>query len=199
LAKFFKVAYNSERVLFSTFLLTGLRELEVVHLFWTDVSFELQTVRVTAKPELGFYPKRWEEREVPIPVQLIDLLKAQPRRAGCNFVFPSPKGNREYHMLDRCKAVAERAGLDPAKFDLKTFRSTFASRTLRTGFDVRTVQHWMKTSRRRCETFCCPWWPRRSLIGNGSCYEMASRLSCMMPTNMQQRFRRIHWTGSCRI
>ena len=143
LAKFFKAAYDSEKVLFSTFLLTGLRELEVVHLFWTDVSFELQTVRVTAKPELGFYPKRWEEREVPIPVQLIQLLKAHTRRPGCNFVFSSPKGNREYHMLDRCKAVAKRAGLDPAKFDLKTFRSTYASRTLRTGFDVRTVQHWM--------------------------------------------------------
>jgi site-specific recombinase XerD len=143
LTKFFKATYDSEKALFSTFLLTGLRELEVVHLFWTDVSFELQTVRVTAKPELGFYPKRWEEREVPIPVQLIDLLKAHTRRPGCNFVFSSPKGNREYHMLDHCKAVAERAGLDPAKFDLKTFRSTFASRTLRAGFDVRTVQHWM--------------------------------------------------------
>jgi site-specific recombinase XerD len=46
-------------------------------------------------------------------------------------------------MLARWKAVAKRAGLDPAKFDLKTFRSTYASRTLRTGFDVRTVQHWM--------------------------------------------------------
>jgi site-specific recombinase XerD len=106
LTKFFKAAYDTEK-LFSTFLLTGIRELEVVHLFWADVSFELQTVRVTAKPELGFYPKRWEEREVPISV-----------------------------LLDRCKAVAERAGLDPAKFDLKTFRSTFASRTLRAGFDV---------------------------------------------------------------
>jgi hypothetical protein len=92
LAKFFKAAYDSEKVLFSTFLLRGLRELEVVHLFWTDVSVELQTVRVTAKPELGFYPKRWEEREVPIPVQLIGLLKAHTRRAGCNFVFSSPKG-----------------------------------------------------------------------------------------------------------
>src|SRR5260370_36938993 len=46
-------------------------------------------------------------------------------------------------MPENCKAVAERAGLDPAKFDLKTFRSTFASRTLRAGFDVRTVQHLM--------------------------------------------------------
>src|ERR1019366_6685254 len=88
-------------------------------------------------------PTRWRERETPPPVLLIDLLKAHARRPGCNFVFSSPKGNREYHMLDHCKAVAERAGLDPAKFDLKTFRSTFASRTLRTGFDVRTVQHWM--------------------------------------------------------
>jgi integrase len=56
LAKFFKATYDSEKALFSTFLLTGLRELEVVHLIWTDVSFELQTVRVTAKPELGFTP-----------------------------------------------------------------------------------------------------------------------------------------------
>jgi len=143
LAKFFKATYDTERVLFSTFLLTGLRELEVVHLFWADVSFELQTVRVTSKPELGSYPKRWEEREVPIPVQLIQLLKTHTRRPGCKFVFFSSKGNREYHMLDRCKAVAKRAGLEPAKFDLKTFRSTYASRTLRTGFDVRTVQHWM--------------------------------------------------------
>ena len=52
-------------------------------------------MRVTAKPELGFYPKRWEEREVPIPVQLIGLLKAHTRRPSCNFVFSSPKGNRE--------------------------------------------------------------------------------------------------------
>ena len=46
-------------------------------------------------------------------------------------------------MLDRCKAVAKRAELDAAKFDLKTFRSTYATRMLRQGFDVRTVQHWM--------------------------------------------------------
>jgi integrase len=46
-------------------------------------------------------------------------------------------------MLDRCEAVAKRAGLDPAKFDLKAFRSTYATRMLRQGFDVRTVQYWM--------------------------------------------------------
>lgn len=46
-------------------------------------------------------------------------------------------------MLDHCKAIATRGHVDPTKFDLKTFRSTYATRMLRAGFDVRTVQHWM--------------------------------------------------------
>ena len=123
--------------------MTGLREQEVVHLIRTDINFELPVVRVTAKPALAFYPKRWEEREVPITVQLADLLQGHPKRTDSQFVFPSRTGNREQHMLDRCKGVAARAELDAAKFDLKTFRSTYATRMLRAGFDVRTVQHWM--------------------------------------------------------
>ena len=143
LGRFFAACFDSERVLFSTFLLTGFREQEVMYLFWGDVNLQLRTVRVTAKPELGFYPKRWEERQVPAPAELIAELQKHTRRPNSQFVFPSPAGNREQHMLDRCKAVAKRAGLDPAKFDLKTFRSTYATRMLRHGFDVRTVQHWM--------------------------------------------------------
>ena len=46
-------------------------------------------------------------------------------------------------MLDKCKDIAQRANLDSSRFDLKTFRSTYATRMLRAGFDVRTVQHWM--------------------------------------------------------
>jgi site-specific recombinase XerD len=45
-------------------------------------------------------------------------------------------------MLLRCKDVAQRAGI-AIEFDLKTFRSTYATRMLRSGLDVRTVQHWM--------------------------------------------------------
>ncbi len=62
LARFFAACSDRERALFATFLLTGFREQEVMYLFWSDVNFELRTVRVTAKPELGFYPKRWEDR-----------------------------------------------------------------------------------------------------------------------------------------
>jgi integrase len=123
--------------------MTGFREQEMVHLFWSDVNARLRSIRVTSKPKYGFSPKRWEEREVPVPIQLIELLADHPRRETSELVFPSRMGNREQNMLLRCKEVATRAGLDAAKFDIKTFRSTYATRMLRTGFDVRTVQHWM--------------------------------------------------------
>ena len=143
LASFFSVTTDRERELFSTFLLTGFREQEVAFLFWSDINLRLRTIRVTSKPHLGFSPKRWEEREIPIPVHLAELLEGRPQVHSERFVFPSPTGHREHNMLLKCKAIAERAGLDSEKFDLKTFRSTFATRMLRSGFDVRTVQHWM--------------------------------------------------------
>ena len=83
LARFFDACYDFERALFSNFLLTGFREQEVMYLFWRDVNFELRTVRVTAKPELGFYPKRWEDREVPATVELITELQKHTRRPNC--------------------------------------------------------------------------------------------------------------------
>ena len=140
----FLVACDSwERTLFSTFLFTGFREQEVMYLFWKDLNPKLRTVRVLSKPDLKFYPKRWEEREVPVPAELAELLERHPVSIDSPFVFPSPTGNREQNFLRRCKLIAERAGLDPEEFDLKTFRSTYATSMLRRGFDVRTVQHWM--------------------------------------------------------
>ncbi len=143
LKRFFAASTKVEHTMFLTFLLTGFREQEVMYLTWEDVNFTLNTIRVTAKPQLGFYPKRWEEREVPVPKNLTALLKEHPRMEKSPFVFPSPRGNRELHMRDKAKEIARRAKLDPAKFDLRKFRSNYATRMLRAGFDVRTVQHWM--------------------------------------------------------
>ena len=143
LKKFFKACNPEEIAMFTTFLLTGFREQEVTYMFWNDIKFNLNTIQVKAKPKLGFYPKRWEEREVPVHKHLISLLKKHPHMNDASFVFPSPRGNPELHMLDKCKKIARRAGLDPTGFHLRKFRSTYATRMLRTGFDPRTVQHWM--------------------------------------------------------
>ena len=54
-----------------------------------------------------------ESEEIPAPVELIDELRKHTHRPNCQFVFPSPTGNREQHMLDHCKSIAKRAKLDP--------------------------------------------------------------------------------------
>ena len=129
-----------------------------MYLGWPDVNLRLRTILVTAKPDLGFFPKRWEERKVPVPVRLANIFERHPQTNGSAFMFPLPTGNREQNMLRLCKEVAERAGLDPAAFESKTLRSTYATRMLRQGFDVRTVQDWMGHSRwGRCAT----WFPLR--------------------------------------
>lgn len=84
---FFGTCDAWERVLFSTFLLTGFREQEVMHLFWEDVKFSLNMIQVKAKPELGFYPKRWEDRQVPAHKRLMSLLKKTPPCRGGVFCF----------------------------------------------------------------------------------------------------------------
>lgn len=143
LAKFLGACDDSEVALFSTFLLTGFREQEVMYLAWPDVNQRLRTIRVTAKPDLGFFPKRWKRERCPYRSAWRIFSNGTPQTNGSVFMFPSPTGNCQQNMLRLCKAVAERAGLDPAAFDLKTFRSTYATRMLRRGFDVRTVQDWM--------------------------------------------------------
>ena len=57
LAKFFKAAYDGEKALFSTFLLTGLRELEVVHLFWSRHQLRIADRTGDCKARTGLLPQ----------------------------------------------------------------------------------------------------------------------------------------------
>jgi len=38
-------------------LMTGMRDQEVMHTFWSDLNFKANTVRVTRKPEYNWTPK----------------------------------------------------------------------------------------------------------------------------------------------
>jgi hypothetical protein len=54
-------------------------------------------IRVTSKPYLGFWPKRWEEREVPVPKPLIELLQIHPRgKATAGSSFSEGESRTEY-------------------------------------------------------------------------------------------------------
>jgi integrase len=70
---------------------TGMREQEVMHCSWDDINLTRGTVTVRYKPEYGFSPKNYREREIPIPARLGKKLKALKARSDktCGLVFPT--------------------------------------------------------------------------------------------------------------
>jgi integrase/recombinase XerD len=145
LDQLFKACDEEELVWFSFYLMTGEREQEVQHSYWTDINLKANTVRVTHKPDLNWTPKAYKERSIPIPIKLAELLKSWKTKADkqCKLVFPTAGCKPKLNFLDELKAVAERAELEPENFWLHKFRATFATWHLWAGVDLRTVQLWL--------------------------------------------------------
>ncbi|HET9182182.1 MAG TPA: tyrosine-type recombinase/integrase [Candidatus Angelobacter sp.] len=152
---------GERRTVFEFFWMTGFREQEVQYVTWPDVDFIHRVIRVKAKPKLGFIPKDWEEREVPMSDQLYRSLRFHKAkvRTGCLLVFATSNGQVVHNFLRQCKSVAWHAGLNCGScytgqghcasgpycqnWFLHKFRETFATMHLRAGVDLRTVQEWM--------------------------------------------------------
>jgi integrase len=145
LEKLFAVCSEEERLWYEFFLMTGMREQEVMHVSWADVNLSRSTVTVRYKPGYGFSPKNYREREIPIPARLVQSLKAWRGRAdkNCGLVFPTSGCRPKLDFLDCLKAAAKRARLKPENFWLHKFRATFATWSLWAGVDLRTVQQWL--------------------------------------------------------
>jgi integrase len=145
LDKLFKVCNTEERLLYEFFLMIGMRDQEVMYCYWSDVNIAAATVRVSYKSDLGWTPKAYKEREIPIPAKLVSRLKAWKAKSGktCNLVFPTSGCKPDTHFLERLKAIAERAELNSDDFWLHKFRATFATWSLWAGVDLRTVQLWL--------------------------------------------------------
>src|SRR5207245_9095815 len=90
LEKLFAVCDEEERLWYEFFLMTGMREQEVMHCSWADINLTRSTVTVRYKAEYGFSPKNYKECEVPIPAKLVKQLKALREKADktCGLVFP---------------------------------------------------------------------------------------------------------------
>jgi integrase len=145
LDKLFAKCDPEERLWYEFFLMTGMREQEVMYTYWSDVNFTASTVRVSHKPDRGWTPKAYKEREIPIPSKLVKSLKVWKAKSDktCTLVFPTAGCKPKLDFLDGLKAVAERAKLDKENFWLHKFRATFATWSLWAGVDLRTVQQWL--------------------------------------------------------
>jgi integrase len=129
LDQLFAACEAEERLWYEFFLMTGMREQEVMHCSWEDINLTRSTVTVRYKPEYGFSPKNYREREIPIPQKLVKKLKTAKAKAdkACGLVFPTAGCRPKLDFLDALKAAAKRAQLNPQNFRLHKFRATFAT------------------------------------------------------------------------
>lgn len=163
----FLAACNSEEqaLTFEAFLKTGCREQELAFLEWTDLNWNAGTITIQGEKrltllvdgemkEFKFRTKTRKPREIPLEPELGAKLKAwRSRNPNARFVFGTSSDLPNGHFLDAVKRTARRAGLNCGKcpscvekvecehWDVKTWRSTFATWALRRGVDIRTVQH----------------------------------------------------------
>lgn len=143
LETFFGACTAEERLWFEFFLQTGMREQEVIYCRPQNANLRHGTVVVRKNEDYNWTAKVYKGREIPIPASLTAKLAALKLAANAKLMFPTSNGNPKLNFLDCCKAIAERAGLDPDSFWLHKFRATFATMHLQAGVDFRTVQKWL--------------------------------------------------------
>lgn len=144
------------RVLIETDLKCGLRDQELMHVEFRDIDWENKTLRVRAKPQWNFTVKTWEQREVPVPDDLLSLLKKwQEKRVNHSLIFGTERDRPNTHLLRSLKRLAHHGGLNCNKckscmalsecreYTLHRFRRTCITSWLRAlNGDVATVQRY---------------------------------------------------------
>jgi integrase len=150
LEKFFASCNPVQFVLFQLFYKCGLRNKELAHLEWADIDLQRREIDIRRKrlqngdENKTWAPKHGSEGVIVFPASLVPLLEDLKKKAKCNLVFPTRNGRVNIKLLDQCKLVARRAGLDEMKAKIKSFRATFATNRLRSGYDLATVREQLR-------------------------------------------------------
>lgn len=133
----------------------GLRDQEIAHLTWTSVDLESKVLRVRSNPKWQFKVKDYEQRDLPIPADLINALRARKRaKPNTTLVVGTARDHPNRKLLRLLKRIVKKEklgcgrceGCQPGHigcsgWELHKFRRTFATRALQApGMDLRTVQ-----------------------------------------------------------
>lgn len=131
------------RAAYSAMLKALLREKEAVYLEWPDVNAPRSTVTVRSKPQWGWRVKKFHERTVKVPRELVALIVALPRTGP--LVFGTEGGKPDLKLLRALKKIAVTAGIDPDRCWLHKLRATGCSILLQSGMplpDVMAMGGW---------------------------------------------------------
>jgi len=144
----------AKRIMILLGLKLGLRDQELQHAEFGDVHWADKTFRVQGKPKWNFRPKSWEQRDIPIPDDLLTELKAWKNgRSDRVLILGTATGRPNGKLLLALKTLARNSKLNCGhcagcngknrecqEYTLHRFRRTYITTLLRNGIDLRTVQ-----------------------------------------------------------
>lgn len=167
LKRLFDEADEYERLAFQMPLKLGLRAQELWYAEFSDINLETGVFRVQGKPRYDFTVKDHEQREIPIPDDLLEsIIVWKERHPGQSLIVATESGDPDQRLCARVKALATRAGLNCGycesckkiaelrrreakkeqlrgrgcmQFNLHQFRRTYITALLQSGIDIRTV------------------------------------------------------------
>jgi integrase len=143
---------DCHKITYGIALMCGLREQELMHLKWADVDIHHKVLTVRSAPEWGFHVKDKEERSISIPDDLVtELIEYHAQRPLTMFVTGTATDKPNTKLLRTLKRLVNAAGLQCGVCDgcrethecgewyLHRFRSSYITRLIRAGVDVRTI------------------------------------------------------------
>lgn len=151
-AFFDSISDDPLKVVYELLLMTGLREQEAIYLAWTSVDLDRGILRVRSNPDYRFKVKDKEQRDLPIPEDLLNQLRqsraAHPKRKLVTRTGPDTPNKKLLLSLKRrvrwaglncggCKACIERKECE--RWFLHKFRATFITKLLLSDMDLLTV------------------------------------------------------------
>jgi integrase len=106
---------------------------------WSWIRLEERLLTVQAGE--GFRPKNLNERPVPLPRDVIEVLHRRRALSGGGYVFAKPGGTpyTSSHIARRFKGAVKRAGLG-GEYTFHILRHTYASRLAEAGVDLYRIK-----------------------------------------------------------
>jgi integrase len=132
----------------------GLRDQELMHAEFSDINVNEKTLRVRGKPKWGFRVKTHEQRDIPLPGDVLtEILQWKKERSGHTLILDTESHRPNQKLLRNLKALAREAKMNCGRcggcrskhrecqeFTLHKLRRTYITTLLRNGIDLRTVQ-----------------------------------------------------------
>jgi integrase/recombinase XerD len=122
---------------------TGFRHGEIAHAEVGDIDMAEGTIQTRSKPQWKFTTKDHEQRIIPVANPLLEVLKQHCPTLDGPLLFPTRQGKPNTHLDRIVVGIAKRAKVKVPSKPMHAFRALYATRLVRSGVDIYTVQRFL--------------------------------------------------------